>query len=99
MRLRSRLPSARLRLRRRASSSRCPQTASTWRISGAPSPLCPAYSASGTTKQIAEIAANYLAFYSKGESVDAADSGYYLMEHSALIYLMGQDGQYLTVFG
>jgi hypothetical protein len=93
------LPSARLRLRRRASSSRCPQTERIWRTLGAPSPLCPAYPAPGTTNQIAEIAANYLALDSKGESVDAADSGYYLTEHSALTYLMGQHGQYLTVFG
>ena len=46
-------------------------------------------------EQIAQIARRYRVFYQK--SVDEASTEY-LMDHSNFIYLMGQKGEFLTMF-
>lgn len=49
----------------------------------------------GTPEQVAGAAKAYRVYYKKVESESAAD---YLMDHSAIIYLMGPDGNYLANF-
>jgi cytochrome oxidase Cu insertion factor (SCO1/SenC/PrrC family) len=49
----------------------------------------------GTPAQIAEAAKAYRVYYEKGKSAGADD---YLMDHTAFIYLMGRDGEYLSHF-
>lgn len=45
---------------------------------------------SGTPEQIETAAQAYRVYYSKG---DARDDGFYLMDHSAYIYLMDENGE------
>lgn len=47
----------------------------------------------GTPEQIAQIAKEYRVYYKKIPTSD----GSYVMDHSALIYLMGPDDKFLTV--
>lgn len=47
----------------------------------------------GTPAQIARITAEYRVFYKK---IPTKDGGY-TMDHSAIIYLMGSDGRFVTV--
>ncbi|WP_119678715.1 SCO family protein [Indioceanicola profundi] len=48
----------------------------------------------GTPEQIADIARKYRVYYAKAPG----DAETYLMDHSTYTYLMGPDGQFLTVF-
>ena len=48
----------------------------------------------GTAAQVKEMADVYRVYYAKRESGD----GFYLMDHSGFMYLMGPDGQYLQHF-
>jgi len=50
----------------------------------------------GSADQIKQAAKAYRVYYSK---VENGDSGNYLMDHSAFIYLMGPDGRYRRHFG
>jgi cytochrome oxidase Cu insertion factor (SCO1/SenC/PrrC family) len=50
----------------------------------------------GSADQIKQAAKAYRVYYSK---VEDSDSGNYLMDHSAFIYLMGPDGRYRRHFG
>lgn len=50
----------------------------------------------GTTEQVAAMAKTYKVFFEKRENKSAPDS--YLMDHSAIIFLMGGDGKYLRHF-
>jgi protein SCO1 len=47
----------------------------------------------GTPEQIAKIAKEYRVYYKKVPT----DDGGYVMEHSAMIYLMGPDGKFVTI--
>jgi protein SCO1/2 len=47
----------------------------------------------GTSAQIAQIAKAYRVYYKKVQT----DDGGYTMDHSAIIYLMGPDNQFVTV--
>jgi len=49
----------------------------------------------GTSKQIADVAKRYRVFYRKVEDESASE---YLMDHSNFIYLMGPDGEFLSMF-
>lgn len=49
----------------------------------------------GTPEQIKDVARLYKAYYAKSEIKDADN---YLIDHSAITYLMGPDGNYLTIF-
>jgi len=49
----------------------------------------------GTSKQIKDVARAYKSFYAK---VNSEDPENYLMDHSAITYLMGPDGKYIQVF-
>lgn len=49
----------------------------------------------GSDEQVAQVAKAYRAFYRKVFTEDAED---YLIDHSAIIYLMGPDGSYLSHF-
>ena len=49
----------------------------------------------GSVQQIADAAESYRVFYAK---VEDPDMTYYLMDHSAFVYLMDPDGQNLAVF-
>ena len=51
----------------------------------------------GTEEQIKKAAEAYHVFYAKAET-EKADDQYYLMDHSAFIYLMDRNGQYLRHF-
>jgi protein SCO1/2 len=51
----------------------------------------------GSPEQIAEAAKAYRVTYSKFQQ-DATKPGDYSIDHSALVYLMGKDGEYLTHF-
>ncbi|HKJ61351.1 MAG TPA: SCO family protein [Hyphomicrobiales bacterium] len=51
----------------------------------------------GTEEQIKQAAEAYHVFYAKTET-EKADDQYYLMDHSAFIYLMDRNGQYLRHF-
>jgi len=50
----------------------------------------------GTPQQIAAVAMAYRAYYAKAPGETGDDN--YLMDHSALLYLMAPDGAYLTAF-
>ncbi len=50
----------------------------------------------GSPAQIAEMAQTYRVFYAKQEN--KADPKNYQMDHSAIIYLMGNDGKFLKHF-
>jgi cytochrome oxidase Cu insertion factor (SCO1/SenC/PrrC family) len=50
----------------------------------------------GTPEQIAAVARAYRAFYQKAEDPEASD---YLMDHSAVTYLMAPGGGFLAHFG
>jgi phosphopentomutase len=50
----------------------------------------------GSDGQVAAMASAYRIYYSKVENKDAPES--YLMDHSAIIYLMGADGKFLKHF-
>jgi cytochrome oxidase Cu insertion factor (SCO1/SenC/PrrC family) len=50
----------------------------------------------GSPRQIAEMAATYRVFYAKQDN--PKDPKNYLMDHSAIIYLMGSDGKFLKHF-
>lgn len=49
----------------------------------------------GTPEQIAAVARAYRAYYAKAPGSDPA---HYLIDHSAFLYLMAPNGQFLTVF-
>ena len=51
----------------------------------------------GTDEQTAAVAKAYRAYYAKVEPKDG-DPEDYLMDHSAMLYLMGPDGRLLTLF-
>jgi protein SCO1 len=51
----------------------------------------------GSPEQIAEAAKAYRVTYSKFQE-DETKPGDYSIDHSALVYLMGKDGEYLTHF-
>lgn len=51
----------------------------------------------GTEDQIKKAAKAYRVFYAKAEA-DSTDGQYYLMDHSAFIYLMDRNGNYLQHF-
>jgi len=51
----------------------------------------------GTPQQIAVVAKSYRAYFSKVEP-KGSDPEDYLMDHSVLIYLIGEDGKFLTMF-
>jgi cytochrome oxidase Cu insertion factor (SCO1/SenC/PrrC family) len=50
----------------------------------------------GSESQVAEMASAYRVYYSKQDN--AKDPANYLMDHSAIIYLMGRDGKFLKHF-
>ncbi len=50
----------------------------------------------GTHEQINKIKAAYRVYAEKGPVED--DSGFYLMDHSSVTYLMGPDGKYVDFF-
>jgi len=50
----------------------------------------------GTPTEIGAAARAYRVFYQKVNGNNADD---YIMDHSALVFLMGRDGRYLTYFG
>lgn len=50
----------------------------------------------GTKEQVAAAAKAFKVVYGKAEA--QADDGNYLMDHSALLYLMGPDGKFLSFF-
>lgn len=50
----------------------------------------------GTTEQVAAAAKAYRVYYAKAPG--EADDDSYLMDHSALVYLMASDGGYATAF-
>lgn len=52
----------------------------------------------GTPEQIADAAKSYRAYYKKVSAEEAGTSDY-LMDHSAFIYLMNRDGEFVRVFG
>ncbi len=49
----------------------------------------------GTAEQIEQVARLYRVFYAKVEDPQATE---YLMDHSSFVYLMGRNGQFLTMF-
>jgi protein SCO1/2 len=49
----------------------------------------------GTPEQIADVAREYQVYYAKGDNVE---DGQYLMDHSNLIYVMDQQGKFVTSF-
>jgi protein SCO1/2 len=53
----------------------------------------------GTPAEIGAVAKLYRVFYAKATGTSAsADPADYIMDHSAIIYLMGPDGSYVTHF-
>jgi protein SCO1 len=52
----------------------------------------------GSPEEIADAAKAYRVAFSKFENEDADDNGNYSIDHSAIVYLMGRDGEYLTHF-
>lgn len=52
-------------------------------------------SLTGTEQEIAAVAKSYQVYYAKAEQVDDKD---YIMEHSSLIYVMNQEGHFITTF-
>ncbi len=51
----------------------------------------------GTAEEIAAAARAYRIYYQKA-AAEAADDDSYLMDHSAIVYLMGPDGKYVAHF-
>ena len=51
----------------------------------------------GSEEMIAQMAAQFRVKYEKVEA-DSGDPGLYLMDHSASLYLLGPDGQFITKF-
>lgn len=49
----------------------------------------------GTLPEIASVAKSYRVFYRKATEPGSTE---YLMDHSSFVYLMGPDGQFLTMF-
>jgi cytochrome oxidase Cu insertion factor (SCO1/SenC/PrrC family) len=49
----------------------------------------------GSPEQVAAAAKAFQVYYTKGEQVDEHD---YVMDHSSLIYLMDQEGHFITTF-
>lgn len=49
----------------------------------------------GSDAAIADIARKFRVFYSKGTEIEG---GFYLMNHSGYVYLMGPDGSFVTMF-
>ncbi len=52
---------------------------------------------SGTPEQTASIAKSYKAYFAKVED-SGEDPNTYLMDHTVFIYLMGRDGEFLSLF-
>ena len=52
----------------------------------------------GSPEEIAEAAKAYRVAFSKFENKDAVGDDNYSIDHSALVYLMGRDGEYITHF-
>lgn len=52
---------------------------------------------SGSPRDTAKAAKAYRVYYARVESADPSDE-YYLIDHSAYIYLMGPDGAFIRVF-
>src|SRR3990172_1341191 len=52
----------------------------------------------GSPEAIAETAKTYLVAFSKFENKDAVGDDNYSIDHSAFVYLMGRDGEYITHF-
>ena len=52
----------------------------------------------GSAEAIAEAAKAYRVAFSKFENKDAVDDDNYSIDHSAFVYLMGRDGEYITHF-
>ncbi|MCW8835227.1 MAG: SCO family protein [Rhodospirillales bacterium] len=50
----------------------------------------------GTEEEIASVARSYRAYYARAD--EEGDKETYLVDHSALTYLMGPDGEFLTTF-
>jgi len=51
----------------------------------------------GTPEQVAAVAKAYRVYYAKVQE-EGADSDTYLMDHTAITYLMGRDGKFVTHF-
>lgn len=51
----------------------------------------------GTPQQIAKVAKEYKVYYAKARSASGSDKDY-LMDHTSFVYLMGPDGNFLTMF-
>lgn len=49
----------------------------------------------GTPEEIASVAKSYRVYYRKAEQPGSTE---YLMDHSGFVYLMGPDGEFLTMF-
>jgi protein SCO1/2 len=52
----------------------------------------------GSPEEIAEAAKAYRVAFSKFENKGVDDNGNYSIDHSAIVYLMGPDGEYITHF-
>ncbi|MGH6804926.1 MAG: SCO family protein [Methyloceanibacter sp.] len=52
----------------------------------------------GSPEAIAETAKTYRVAFSKFENKDAVGDDNYSIDHSAFVYLMGRDGEYITHF-
>ena len=52
----------------------------------------------GSAEAIAETAKTYRVAFSKFENKDAVGDDNYSIDHSAFVYLMGRDGEYITHF-
>jgi len=52
----------------------------------------------GTTEQVKQTADSYKVYFAKAEMADAKEKAEYNMDHSAYIYVMGKDGQFIKVF-
>jgi protein SCO1/2 len=54
----------------------------------------------GSAEAIGTVAKSYRVFYAKATGTNApADPAAYILDHSAVVYLMGPDGAYLAHFG
>lgn len=51
----------------------------------------------GTHEEIAHVAKEYLVYYTKKAFADGSSEAY-LMDHTAFVYLVGPDGNYVTLF-
>ena len=53
----------------------------------------------GTPEQIAAVAKAYRVYYARAKTEDGGDDDeYYLMNHSAVLYLIGPDGKFIAHF-